>query len=96
MKLPKSILIGGQRIDIRTAEIENLGEYHADLKLIKINENIINDKRLCFETLRHEMMHCALNISGLSFCSSFEEESVVRCMDNIFFPAYDKLLASLK
>jgi len=95
MKLPKSIRIGGHKILIKVADLENLGEYHSDIKTIKINASIVADDKECFETLRHEMMHCALDVSGLSFCDSFEEESIVRCMDNVFFPAYDKLLAKL-
>lgn len=96
MKIPSSIQIGGQRIKIKIEDLENLGEYHSDLRTIKIDSSLAEDGgKLCFETLRHELMHCALDISGVSFCENFEEEAFVRCMDNVFFPAYDKLLTKI-
>ncbi len=95
MKIPNSIQIGGHKIDVCFAQIDNLGEYHAEHKRIKINASIATDDRAVFETLRHEMIHCAFDISGIAFCETFEEEALVRCLDNIFFPAYEKLVTIL-
>lgn len=43
------------------------------------------------QTLRHELMEASLCISGVGFCETFEQEAVVRCMDEVFFPAWDRL-----
>jgi hypothetical protein len=40
-------------------------------------------------------MHAALDISGVGFAESMDQESVVRCFDEIFFPAYEKLREKL-
>ena len=95
MKLPNSVQVGGHKIDVFFAQIENLGEYHTELKQIKINAAIIADDKVVFETLRHEMIHCAFDISGIAFCETFEEEAIVRCLDNVFFPAYEKLVTQI-
>ncbi len=95
MKIPNSVQVGGHKIDICFAQIENLGEYHTELKQIKINSSLAGYDKACFETLRHEMIHCAFDISGIAFCETFEEEAIVRCLDNVFFPAYEKLVAQI-
>lgn len=41
-------------------------------------------------TLRHELMHAALSISGIAYIDRLPEEAIVRCFDNLFFPAYEK------
>jgi len=35
------------------------------------------------------MLHAALDVSGLTYIKTFEEEAIVRCIDNIFHPAWD-------
>jgi hypothetical protein len=40
-------------------------------------------------------MEASLCISGVGFCETFEQEAVVRCMDEVFFPAYERLLKRL-
>ena len=95
MKIPKSVQIGGHKIDVCFAEIENLGEYHSEFKRIKLNASLVGNDKVLFETLRHEMIHCAFDISGIGFCETFEEEAIVRCMDNVFFPAYEKLVSTI-
>ena len=37
----------------------------------------------------------AFGISGVAFAEHIDEESVVRCMDEIFFPCWDKLSLKL-
>jgi len=48
------------------------------------------------ETLNHEMMHAAFEVSGVSHLKHYEEECIVRCLENIHKPAWSKLLAKLK
>jgi hypothetical protein len=37
------------------------------------------------------MIHAALAVGGVSFAVEYDEEVIVRCLDSIFFPAWDKL-----
>jgi hypothetical protein len=40
------------------------------------------------------MMHAAFAIGGIGHCKPFEEveEGVVRCLDHLFFPSWNRLL----
>ena len=42
------------------------------------------------------MMEASLLISGVGFSDSYEQEAVVRCMEEIFFPAWEVILKKLK
>ena len=42
------------------------------------------------------MVHAALRIGGVAFSEYMEEESVVRCMDDLFFPAWDAIQSKHK
>lgn len=96
MKIPKSVTIGGQRISISVED--NLAEYGQfcldNMKIILRN----TDPETMQLTLRHEMIHAAFAISGLSYSKSFDdiEESVVRCLENTFFPAWTKLTSKTR
>jgi len=56
-----------------------------------INHSIKNNLPMVAETLRHEMVHAALAVGGVSFSVEYDEEVIVRCLDSLFFPAWDKL-----
>jgi hypothetical protein len=91
MTLPKQIKIAGQNVKIRVGKLENAyGQYEHDSKTIWISDLIKNDK-VKKETLRHEMMEASLLLSGVGWMQNYDQESVVRCMEEIFFPAWDKL-----
>ena len=95
MKFPKTITIAGKRIklvveDFKGADSDTFGEYFHDDKLIQINAGLSDEESLT--TLRHEMMEASLFISGLAWAERYEQESVVRCMEEIFFPAWETLL----
>jgi hypothetical protein len=47
------------------------------------------------ETLRHEMVHAALDIGGISHIKNYEEEAIVRCLDTIFHGAWEQVRKSL-
>jgi hypothetical protein len=38
------------------------------------------------------MMEASLLLSGVGFLESYEQEAVVRCMEEIFFPAWAQFL----
>lgn len=62
-----------------------------DQRLILLNQAMRNNLPMAIETLRHEMIHAALAVGGVSFAVEYDEEVIVRCLDSIFFPAWDKL-----
>ena len=87
MKLPKTVTIAGKRIkliveEFKGADSDTFGEYYHD------------DNALA--TLRHEMMEASLFISGLAWAERYEQESVVRCMEEIFFPAWETILKRIE
>lgn len=93
MNIPKSLRIAGQRVRIRIADLSDddvFGYYSHDRKIIFLSESL--EEKELLDTLRHELMEASLCISGVGFCESFEQEAVVRCMDEVFFPAYERLL----
>jgi hypothetical protein len=91
MNFPKSINIGGLRVKITIVEnLEDFGSFSLDDLTIAIRKGNTKDM---VDTLRHEMMHAAFAIGGIGHCKPFEEveEGVVRCLDHLFFPAWQKL-----
>ena len=93
---PTEITIGGRTIAIRIdPNLEAWGEYHADDAEIVLSSRTLTKQSSLRETLRHEMMHAALDITGLSYLERFEEEAVVRCIENIFHPAWEKVRKQL-
>ena len=91
MTVPKSITIGGVRVRIRLGDLGDddcYGRYSHRRKLITIDKTL-KGKEL-HDTIRHEMLHASLAVSGLSYSESYEEESIIRCMDEIYFPAWER------
>ena len=89
---PSSVMIAGQRIRIRIDdELESWGEYHSDERLILLSRKTIKKRSTYIETLRHEMLHASIDLCGLSHLKNFEEEALIRCLDNCFFPAWSRL-----
>ncbi len=97
MELPKTVSIAGKRIKIDVVTLSgddpDYGMYFHDKKLIQINKGL-KDK-VMLETLRHEMMEASLLISGVGWLESYDQEAVVRCMEEIFFPAWETFLKRL-
>jgi len=90
--VPKSVVLGGQRIKVRVVKnMEDWGDYNHDDKVIRINARCVDIPGELRSTLRHELVHAALNIGGVGFSKGFEEECVVRCLEQLFFPMWDKL-----
>ncbi len=93
MRIPKSLRVAGQTVKIVQKDLSDqdlYGYYSHDQKVITIDKDL--SPKDAIETLRHELMEASLCISGVGFCETFEQEAVVRCMEEVFFPAYDRLI----
>ena len=91
MNFPKHISIGGLKVKLTIVEnLEDFGSFSLDDLTIAIRKGNTKDM---VDTLRHEMMHAAFAIGGIGHSKPFEEvdEGVVRCLDHLFFPAWNKL-----
>lgn len=87
--IPKSIRIGGRQVKINIVDdLEEYGNFTEDTLTIQLKKADAETMRV---TLRHELMHAALSISGIAYIERLPEEAIVRCFDNLFFPAYDSL-----
>lgn len=89
MKIPGFISIGGLDFRVILREMSDCGQMLFDRREILISSALSNQDAI--DTLRHEMLHAALYISGHSFGEKYEEEPIVRALENIFFPAWQKL-----
>lgn len=67
------------------------GEYDGDDGVISLDPTALTSKKSLKETLRHEMIHAALQISGVGYGRRYDEEQVVRCMEGVFFPAWARV-----
>ncbi len=96
-KLPASVMIGGIRFAIVCQKIDegDYGRMIFDERRIVINTICLTKASLLRETLRHEILHAALHVSGVSFLERYDEEALVRAMDHIFFPAWDTVKVKL-
>lgn len=94
MHLPKSISIAGRRVKLElvpfNGDSPDFGLYLHDKKTIEINKNLKGKTLL--NTIRHEMMEASLLISGVGWLENYDQEAVVRCMEEIFFPAWESFL----
>jgi hypothetical protein len=88
---PKTIPVAGRRVRLIFIELdETYGQYKHDQKIIEINKAIPDGDKLI--TIRHELMEASLLLSGVGFSERYEQEPIVRCMEEIFFPAWDAFL----
>ena len=97
MKIPKKISIGGITFKVQFIkfDVDDYGRMDFDQRLILLNHSIKNNLPMVAETIRHEMVHAALAVGGVSFSVDYDEEVIVRCLDSLFFPAWDKLTKRL-
>jgi hypothetical protein len=87
--IPDHVTIGGKRIEvIEDPDLAEYGTFSPDEWIIRLGPSA---KVNPLETLRHEMIHACFAVSGLSHLKRFEEEVVVRCLDNLLFPALESL-----
>ena len=98
MTIPRSVTIAGISVRILREDLsdeDNLpkgyyGYFSHERKVIVVDKRM--GRAMTRDTIRHEMLHAALSFSGLDRLEGFEEEAIVSCMDEIFFPAWEKLL----
>lgn len=92
MRLPKTVRVAGQVVQILREDLSDdglFGYYSHDRKVIILAKDL-KDKVL-LNTLRHELMEASLCISGVGFCESMEQEAIVRCMEEVFFPVWERI-----
>jgi len=85
-----TVKIGGMDFAVTRDNIAEYGQMLFDERKIVISSSI-DDAEEYAATLRHEMLHAALHIAGISYLKKYEEEPIVRAIENIFFPAWDLL-----
>jgi Zn-dependent peptidase ImmA (M78 family) len=97
MKLPRTVTIGGIKFKVVIAALDDgdFGRMCFDERKIVISDECA-DFKTQLETLRHEMLHAALHVSGVSFSQRYDEENIVRAIEHLFFPAFHKVTFSLK
>ena len=97
LRLPRSIEIAGCRVQIRVSGLQDTyGQFTFDDRLIEIDRGHLKDDPAgAIETLRHEMMEAALLLTGVGFMEKYDQEPVVRAMEQAFFPAWERLLAKV-
>lgn len=88
----KSVSIAGHRIPIRVKDLDDCyGQYLPDAKVIELDRKTVKDAKLLRETLRHEMVEAALFLSGVSYSDVYTQEPIVRALDELFWPAWEKV-----
>lgn len=91
MKLPRSVKIAGQSIKIKKGKLEDaFGQYEHDNRVIWIS-NTLKDDREILTALRHEILEASLLISGVGWLEKYDQEPIVRCVDEVFWPAWESL-----
>jgi hypothetical protein len=90
-------MIGGIRFQIVCQPIDegDYGRMIFDQRKIVINTVCLAKASLLRETLRHEILHAALHVSGVSFLERYDEEALVRAIDHIFHPAWESIRAKI-
>ena len=94
IKPPEFITVAGQRIPVNVLEDMpgRLAEYDPELRGINIHSSVLRDRQLFRSTLVHEVIHCALDLAGISFNTSRVlsekiEEQVVTAVESLAAPA---------
>jgi|TARA_A100001391_G_scaffold200348_2_gene184744 hypothetical protein len=90
IKPPKYIYVAGMRIPINVKEElpGSLAEYDPEMRCINIHVSILRDKQLFRSTIVHELIHCALDLAGVSFnMPTKTEEQIVTAVESLAAPA---------
>jgi len=97
-RIPKSIPIAGQTIKIEVKEFngELYGQFRFDKKTIDLDVKVAANKKLFMETMRHEVFEACLLLSGVGWSEKYDQEPIVRCKDEIYQPAIDRLEKQIK
>lgn len=97
-RIPSRVSIGGFAFSVVHGKTNDgaFGEMHFDERKIVIDKVRCNTFHAAMETLKHEMMHAALSVAGVSFMEKYDEEVIVRALENIFFPAWNEVTKQRK
>jgi hypothetical protein len=88
----RSVPLAGYKIPIRVRRLDDCyGQYLPDAKVIEIDTETVKDAKLFRETLRHEMIEAALFLSGVAYSDTYSQEPIVRALDELFWPAWEKV-----
>ena len=91
----KAVTVGGKRLRVKAVSADNLGAYLHDDATIQLHPE--QSAASARETLRHEMVHATIAISGVGYAlPNGVEEALVRALDSIFFPAWEAVETKLK
>ncbi len=91
-------MIGGIRFAIVVEKLDD-GDYGRmlfDERKILISPTVTAKAKTLHETLRHEVFHASMYVSGMAYLEKYEDEAITRAADHIFFPAWSKLEAQLR
>jgi len=96
--IPSSLPIAGQEIKINVREFDDelFGQFRFEAKTIDVDVKVAADKKLFMETMRHEIFEACLLLGGVGWCEKMETEAVVRCMDELCYPAIKRLKRAVK
>lgn len=88
MKRIRTVEVLGQRCRVvyRPLDDGDWGECCIDTKTITLALKCLDDDEQHWATLAHEVTHMILRLSGLAYADRFEEEAVVRCVENNVIP----------
>lgn len=85
-------MVGGHKIKVSKKSLpDDWGHFDHDDMVIALSLDHIKDSKGWVETLRHEMLEASLCIGGVGYGENYDQEQVVRCIENLFFPAWDKV-----
>jgi hypothetical protein len=88
-------MIAGHKVKLSFIALEDtLGQYRHDQRRIEIDKLLCDQGRV--DTIRHEMMEASLLLTGIGFAEKYDQEPIVRCMEEIFFPAWKSFLKTIK
>jgi len=97
-KIPTSMPIAGQKIKIVVKQFDGdlYGQFHFDKKTIDVDVKVAVNRKLFIETMRHEVFEACLLLSGVGWGEKYDQEQIVRCKDELYHPAMDRLGKQIK
>lgn len=86
-----TIKLAGKPIRVITdTEVDPYAIFATDTQTIHLHPTVIEDKELYISTLRHELMHALIYVTGVYPLISEEmQEVLIRLMDSFFYDAVE-------
>jgi Zn-dependent peptidase ImmA (M78 family) len=83
-----SLTVAGKKVRvIADSNIEPYALFDPETNIIRVHPSVTSDETLFFETIRHELGHAVMHITGLFALMSAEvQEAIIRSMDSFLFP----------